>query len=285
MTEEQKDAFAPVAQAAQTPPGTDGETTEISFPDAPAPEEEDGEDEEDHTHHRRRLRRKAFPDPVELDPARLLELMLFEVMPRCDTSGTALDLLERCGGVSGVLDRENAALPPAGDAVGAYLRVLGAAVRRVDHYEDPDCSTFYSLRAAREWFRCRPWERKFPTARMFVLTPSLETQLMHVFDLRETPLSQIAEFFTRDVSSEDSGYLFLSVGHPGGFLAPSREEVSALLALSAACIKKRVYFADAVLQSEDGDACLSESRVFPAGTFLDFRLTPDMGVPHADFVQ
>lgn len=64
----------------------------------------------DHTGHRDRLRKEFMARPESFPDHKVLELLLFYVLPRQDTNPLAHDLLDRFGSLQGVLDAPPEAL-------------------------------------------------------------------------------------------------------------------------------------------------------------------------------
>ena len=228
-----------------------------------------------HLKHRRRLRRKAYPRPDALDEVRLMELMLFEPLPRCDTNDMAKTLLERCGGMRNFVDgtpEALAAMAELGGNTAVYLEALSLLCRRYEKTILADAPQFDTLRQAREWIRIAA----LPVTGAELLALSLDNELKTVcmqayaaYELQEP--KEAAKKITMDAVSDASAYLFLAITHPNGLLQPSRDEVNMLLTLSDVCLPKKTYLAEAVIVTEDDARYLSEVPIFPDGTFLPFR--------------
>ena len=80
----------------------------------------------EHSGHRQRLLKK-FNDEI-LSEAEQLEILLFNAMPRRNTSDTAHRLLARFGSIEGVLNAPISKLKEVdglGDSLATYLRILG----------------------------------------------------------------------------------------------------------------------------------------------------------------
>ena len=96
------------------------------MPEELVPAAEAPEEEKLHKNHRSRLRKKAFPHVDALNTTQLLELMLFEVFPRCDTNVIAQELLERSGSLEKLLSsppEESAMQDEPENCTAAYLRL------------------------------------------------------------------------------------------------------------------------------------------------------------------
>ena len=249
----------------------------LSGDGASAPPETETEEDGQHLHHRRRLRRIAFPRPDELDDVRLMELLLFEAMPRCDTNETAKTLLEQCGGYDGLIrcgPEALAAFDALGEHTSVFLQALSLLCRRYIELNSPVPEEFDSLRHARRWMRDALWPND--SYEFISLSLDADLKLINIHRFGEEGLDNPYEYardITRDAITENSGYLFLAVTHPGGLLAPSRAEVRMLIALSDLCLHQHTYLAETVILCADGAKFLSESPLFPIGTFLQFENT------------
>ena len=240
----------------------------------PAADPADAEEtEETHKNHRRRLRRRASPWPGALDSQRLMELMLFEPMPRCDTSDTAKEFLEKCGGMAGFVDGTPEALQAMaelGESTAVYLEALSLLCRRYEDEELNGPREFPSLIYARQWLRHASWPSPTPCVTVLMLDASLKVHFLKTYDPEADSLAALARSLSAYVSTLQSSYLYLSFSHPKGVLAPSRAEVELLRTLSDACLHTDTFLAEAMIVNADGVRFLSATPLFPAGTFLQF---------------
>ena len=90
-----------------------------------------------HRGHRERLRKRFLTEGLErFEDHQVLELLLFNALPRQDTNQLAHLLLRRFGCLSAVLDadtRDLASVPGMGDAAAAFLSLIPALTRRYLH--------------------------------------------------------------------------------------------------------------------------------------------------------
>ncbi|MBF0190444.1 MAG: hypothetical protein HQL99_04760 [Magnetococcales bacterium] len=109
-----------------------------------------------HHGHRQRLRRRFLEEGLEgFEDHQVLELLLFNVLPRQDTNALAHLLLKRFGGLSAALEADPsdlAAIPGVGEAAAAFLSLIPPVTRRYledqagrdkPALDDPDKATAY----------------------------------------------------------------------------------------------------------------------------------------------
>ena len=232
------------------------------------------EDEGKGLHHRSRLRKRALPWPGALDDARLMELMLFEALPRCDTYDMAKDLLEQCGGIFGFIEggeETEAAVAALGEHTAVYLQVLRELCRRYEAELPMLPEEFPSLHETRRWLRRTAWPTRENILTVLTLDARLKPLFFKEYGAVPEEMVTLTLQISREINAAEANYLFLTVAHPDGFLAPNREETQLLLTLSDACLRSSTYLAEAMIVNAEGVKCLSESAAFPMGTFLQFR--------------
>lgn len=87
-----------------------------------------------HKNHRNRLREAYIANQTSLADVKLLEMVLFYVIPRYDTSGMAQDLLEKFGSLSGVFTAEKDELlqiEGIGGKAADFLVLCGAVLNKI----------------------------------------------------------------------------------------------------------------------------------------------------------
>mgnify|MGYP006996066791 CR=1 FL=1 len=84
-------------------------------------------DKKHYTGHRARLRKRFLNDPHNVYAYEMMELLLGYVIRRGDTKPLAKELVERFGGIAGLLDAhpaERNAVPGLGPSTEAFLTLL-----------------------------------------------------------------------------------------------------------------------------------------------------------------
>ena len=90
----------------------------------------------DHSGHRERLRAEFLARPDSFPEHKLLELLLFYVLPRQDTNPLAHELIERFGSLAGVMDASEEELEKVkgvGKSAGVLLQLIKECNRRYLH--------------------------------------------------------------------------------------------------------------------------------------------------------
>ncbi len=126
-----------------------------------------------HDGHRERLRQKAESDVTELHEK--LELFLFGVLPRVNTNEIAHDLLNRFGGIDGVLCaniEQLKSVPGVGHTAAIYIKNLAGILRE---YQLSLCHTSELLTS--------DWELNKYLSALFIGT-SYETMIMLMFSAK-----------------------------------------------------------------------------------------------------
>ena len=244
------------------------------MPEELSPAAEAPEEEKSHKNHRARLRKKAFPHVDALPTPQLLELMLFEVLPRCDTNAIAQELLKRSGSLENLLAAPPLdVLPQDGheNSTAAYFRTICYLVQRYADYRSHECSQFYSLLAARDWFLRESAAFKGTEICLLLLTSTLTRLRFARVPCTDIDVIEHVYRLATEISAEFSPVLFVAFTHPNGLLAPSRQEIEATLTLIDLCAKNRGTLADVVIMTREGLRSLGETGIFPPKTFLDFK--------------
>lgn len=227
-----------------------------------------------HKDHRTRLREKATQDTDTLADHELLELMLFDPLPRQDTNPIAHSLLRQYGDLNGFLngDAANAAAAvPEDGSTAQFLGTVRALCRRYLYYQKPGCNTFHSLRSARaHLFGSIQPKIAGSSVTAVTLSKSLERKSTRVYPTDGAQPIMLIREIAAAALAEYSTYLFLVFSHPDGFLTLSAEETAMITGLSALCRREKLILADAVVQNRDGSRVLTETGLFPPGTFLRF---------------
>lgn len=210
-----------------------------------------------HQGHRDRLRKRFLREGLEFfEDHQVLELLLFNALPRQDTNKIAHLLLQRFGSFSAVLDadaRDLASIPGMGEAASAFLAFIPALTRRYLHDSatrekvsliDPERISRYlvPLMAGRveEVFyvicldnRCR---LIFPA---LISRGTVTEALIHP--------RQVVETILRHKSSN----VVLAHNHPSGILKPSQSDINLTTLLQRLFIPIGVCLLDHIIVARE----------------------------------
>ena len=98
-----------------------------------------------HEGHRQRMIKRLEQAEDSLQEHELLEMLLFNAIPRKNTNEIAHSLLLKFGGIRGVLQADMkalAAVPGVGESTAAYLRIVGLFYRRTELKPDEPPSAY-----------------------------------------------------------------------------------------------------------------------------------------------
>ncbi|MBF0341615.1 MAG: DNA repair protein RadC [Magnetococcales bacterium] len=217
-----------------------------------------------HHGHRQRMRRRFLEEGLEgFEDHQVLELLLFNVLPRQDTNELAHLLLRRFGGLSAALEadpRDLSSIPGMGEVAASFLTLIPPLTRRYledqiarekPALDDPDKATAYvrALTAGRteEVFYVLCLDQR---ARL--LFPALLTRGT-VNEAHVHP-RQVVEVALRHKAVE----VILAHNHPSGNLQPSAADRHLTRILMNALVPIGIRLVDHLIAS--GDRCLSMAR-------------------------
>ncbi len=205
---------------------------EPGLSERPAPPPPARSDKAPHYHgHRERLRERFLEAGSEaLQDYELLELILFRAMPRRDVKPIAKALLERFGGLAGVLGADPARLMEEsgiGQAAMAELKIVhGVALKllQTQVLEKPLISSWSQLES---YLKARLSTEKIEQFRILFL--DLKNRLI-ADEMQQQGTVNHTPVYTREVMRRalelHASSLILVHNHPSGDPTPSRDDVS-----------------------------------------------------------
>ena len=218
----------------------------------------------DHSGHRDRLRKKYIDFGIEaLADHEVLEMLLFNAIPRRNTNDIAKNLIDTFGSISAVFDASMAALIKAGltQNQAAYVKMIPDVTRlyMLDKYERP--ISVVDLDHVAEYL-----------ADKFIGVEHIEKSVVILVDekMKEVYCGVIAEgdFGQVEVSTRrivelcmtyNATGVILAHNHPGGFAVPSVEDMVATRALQKALKAIKVKLLDHFIIADHEAVSLKES--------------------------
>ncbi|MBF0271698.1 MAG: DNA repair protein RadC [Magnetococcales bacterium] len=217
-----------------------------------------------HHGHRQRLRRRFLEEGLEgFEDHQVLELLLFNVLPRQDTNALAHLLLKRFGGFSAALEADPsdlASIPGMGEVAATFLSLIPSVTRRYledqagrdkPSLNDPDKATAYvrALTAGRT-------EEVFYVLCLDQRARLLFPALLSRGTVNEAHVHprQVVEVALRHKAVE----VILAHNHPSGNVTPSAADRHLTKILLHALTPIGVRLVDHLITA--GDRCLSMAR-------------------------
>ena len=211
-----------------------------------------------HAGHRNRLRTK-FSSGALLDEHEILELLLFECIPRCNTNEIAHRLLNRFGSIRGVLDAKESELKEI-EGIGShsafFLRLLPAVVAL---YQRSGISPRGLLTGKKElYIYMQSLFIGSSTEKIFLMLFGGVGNLKRVLQLDDglpTSSGILLNKLIRTISESNASSVVLVHNHPDGVPFPSAEDRRATERLQQALNPIDVHLVDHFIIA--GDICYS----------------------------
>ncbi|OIO04043.1 MAG: hypothetical protein AUJ49_03665 [Desulfovibrionaceae bacterium CG1_02_65_16] len=196
--------------------------------------------------HRQRLREKLLAEPKALADYELLELLLGQVLPRRDTKPLAKELMERFGGLRGVLTAQPEALLEVdgfGESLAGHWALLAEAFARLGEAPVRERQIFSGPEVVAEAARARIGHlavEEFWVALVDNKNRLMAWERVGRGTVDETPVYP-REVLALALRHQASGVI-LAHNHPGGDPAPSVQdrELTRRIAASARELGLRV---------------------------------------------
>lgn len=216
--------------------------------------------------HRERLKRRFLNEGLRnFEDYQALELLLFYVIPRKDTSPIARTLIQRFGSFSAVLEaplEELKKVEGMGESSSTYLKVLSA----MSNYYMTDLTRFKkqitSTREARDYLL--PRFIGLTNECVYLLCLDKSGRILHgdfinegTVDISTLSPRTIVEIALRVGASR----IILSHNHPRGFALPSSSDVASTLELQNLLETLGIELADHLIVSENDCVSLRESKI------------------------
>lgn len=221
-----------------------------------------------HKEHRKRVKKEFlahgfYPDT---SPHKVLELLLFYIVPRVDTNPLAHQLLDRFGSIAGVLDAPVSELITfkglTESNVGLFKLIMEIA-RRYWNEQQPKDRSFQSLDEMGA-FLCRA-HVGFTDERVSVLCLSSDAKRLGYEFLANGNISSVG-FSMRDIAEialrHEAAGIVLAHNHPSGCALPSAEDITATEMISTSLAHIGVHLVDHVIIARDDFVSMAQSAKF-----------------------
>jgi DNA repair protein RadC len=205
----------------------------------PAARDDAAEAKPHHLGHRQRLRYRFLASPHSLPDYELLELLLFQAIPRRDTKPLAKRLLARFDGdlarLANAGDAELKAVDGVGDAALAALRLFGEGARRLLRHRAQEQPVLSSWAQLLDYLRVAQAAK--PTEQFRLLFLDAKNRLV-ADEVHQTGTIDETPVYPREVAKRalelGAAALILVHNHPSGDPTPSKADIAITREIAAA---------------------------------------------------
>ncbi|MBF0294962.1 MAG: DNA repair protein RadC [Magnetococcales bacterium] len=217
-----------------------------------------------HQGHRQRLRRRFQEEGLEkFEDHQVLEMLLFNVLPRQDTNAIAHQLIDRYGGLAAVLEADPvdlATLPGMGQAAAYFLAMIPPLTRRY-----LQCKASHPRPSLNDPFKAREYVLALTAGRteevFYVLCLDLHARLLYPALVSRGTINeahvhprQVVEIALRHKAAE----VILAHNHPAGTTTPSRADRNLTIVLMNALQPIGIRLVDHLITA--GNQCFSMAQ-------------------------
>ncbi|MCQ2437561.1 MAG: helix-hairpin-helix domain-containing protein [Clostridia bacterium] len=169
-----------------------------------------------HKGHRKRLRERATAEGLDsFNPHQIMELLLFEALPRQDVSERAHALIERFGTVQGVLSasvEELASVPGIGKRTAEWLASIGELTEAYSRIEMEDRLTVKGLRSAIRFAMSEAEKVSFPSVWQLTTTRTgVAASFKRLSDSAEWYRPEVLKVAMSDILASHGGCVLIIV--------------------------------------------------------------------------
>ncbi len=184
-----------------------------------------------HTGHRSRMRERFVSDP-RLDgfaEHEIMEMLLFFIMPRCDTNAVAHDLISQFGSVRGVLNAPIDRLKQVssiGDNTAVMIRLFGAISEHIGRQEFENVDV-RELAAFAQYVKSLFVQENTECFKVMCITPDMHVGMVARISsgsLTSTPVDM--RELARTVLNGGGENIILAHNHPNASCRPSQEDIT-----------------------------------------------------------
>lgn len=207
--------------------------------------------------HRQRLRQRFLKSGADgLADYELLELLLFQALPRRDTKPVAKALLARFGSFAETISAETAEINKvkgAGDAVAMALKTVQASALRLTQGEVMDQPVLTSWDKLLKYCRAAMAYEKSEHFRVLFLN---KKNVLIADEVQQQGTVDHTPVYPREVVKRalelGATALIMVHNHPSGDAAPSKADIEMTKEVAAACEKLGIQLHDHIIVSKSG---------------------------------
>jgi DNA repair protein RadC len=214
-----------------------------------------------HVGHRRRLRDRFLASPQSLPDYELLELLLFQAIPRRDTKPLAKRLLARFDGdlarLANAGDAELKAVDGVGEAAIAVVRLFGEGARRLLRHRVQEQPVLGSWTQLLDYLRVAQGAKQTEQFRLLFLDAKnrlVADEVHQTGTIDETPV------YPREVAKRalelGAAALIVVHNHPSGDPTPSKADIAITKEIAAALATLNIQLHDHLILGRGKHASL-----------------------------
>ncbi len=209
-----------------------------------------------HEGHRQRMIEKLAAENL-LQDHELLEILLFNAIPRKNTNEIAHSLIDACGGLSNVFRadvKQLASVQGVGQSTAAYLKTIGAIYERMDAHDRLE--TAHTVFSYRDFSACiEERYKKMTTEHLELYALDAKNKVCFIRDFTTGDRDHV-ELSSTDVSRFITDYkpkgIVIAHNHPSMSCAPSIHDTEFTQLAHVLCTLNNVTLVDHVIVGTDG---------------------------------
>lgn len=209
-----------------------------------------------HEGHRMRMLEKLKGNAKMLEPHELLEILLFNALPRVNTNPLAHRLIERFGDIKGVLNAEMDELMQVegvGSQVAAYLKCVGLFCKECNERQPLPMPKKYENESFRQYLADHLGEQDYEVLEFYTLARDGKILNVRSFTQHDARRVNIAPSEVVKVVAESAGKAMIIVhNHIGCTSEPSDEDDKLTKQCEVLCSINNVVLMDHIIYSEYG---------------------------------
>ncbi|MCH5198968.1 MAG: hypothetical protein J1E34_08690 [Oscillospiraceae bacterium] len=223
-----------------------------------------------HQKHRENLRKTALAGGLSsFEDHNLLELLLFNVIPRRNTNKLSHKLLDRFGGIEKLLNAdisEAVLVKESGEHTVMFLNILGSVCKK--YYSDcingqTNRTNFLSVDDARNYLYDLLKEEEKSVVAIVTLDAMHSIKTQRIYKKDGKTFEEMLSDATKDILSDYSAFAFIAFTHPNGILAPSKDELDFSFEIRKALLSVGIKLTEIMIISGVDRRFLSETKIFP----------------------
>lgn len=219
-----------------------------------------------HNNHRKRLRKTAVETGFfSFEDHNLLELLLFNSMPRINTNEIAHKLLKHCGGIKGFLSADINTLRSCtgiGENTVLFLSVIGAVCKKYSQICENEEIGFVSVNDTRNYLYNSLIGQRDPVMSVLTLDGLHKINTQNTYKKNGVRYSSLTADVMKDILSDTTVFAFIAFFHPNGILAPDKDEIDCVYELNKFFCSAGIKLAEVLIATQNGCRFLSDTNIF-----------------------